>query len=164
MQAIHLTIRAKILLSLCIVILLMGTANVLVVIQMLNYSRQYDAIINNITTANSISGSIKPDIDNEMWNIVAGKIQFNEGKQYEIINNINSKIQWMMENTDSQRAKVKLDVVLRTMQHSYPGCKYDGETRSQIIVRQLKMRPYWKKSGSLPAWWRALFKIMCYLK
>ena len=113
---IHLTIRAKILLSLCIVILLMGTANVLVVIQMLNYSRQYDAIINNITTANSISGSIKPDIDNEMWNIVAGKIQFNEGKQYEIINNINSKIQWMMENTDSQKAKVKLDVVLRTMQ------------------------------------------------
>ena len=112
---IHLTIRARILLSLCIVILLMGTANVLVVIQMLNYSRQYDAIINNITTANSISGSIKPDIDNEMWNIVAGKIQFNEGKQYEIINNINSKIQWMMENTDSQRAKVKLDVVLRTM-------------------------------------------------
>jgi two-component system, sensor histidine kinase YesM len=113
---IHLTIRSKILLSLCIVILLMGTANVLVVIQMLNYSRQYDSIINNITTANSISGSIKPDIDNEMWNIVAGKIQFNEGKQYEIISNINSKVQWMLENTDSQRAKVKLDVVLRTMQ------------------------------------------------
>jgi two-component system, sensor histidine kinase YesM len=113
---ITLTIRARILLSLCIVILLMGTANVLVVIQMLNYSRQYDAIINNITTANSISGSIKPDIDNEMWNIVAGKTQFNTGKQYEIINNINTKVQWMLENTDSQRAKVKLDVILRTMQ------------------------------------------------
>ena len=52
----NLSIRAKILLSLCVVILLMGTANVLVVIQMLNYSRQYDAIITNITTANSISG------------------------------------------------------------------------------------------------------------
>jgi len=115
-DGLHLTIRAKILLSLCIVILLMGTANVLVVIQMLNYSRQYDAIISNITTANSISGSIKPDIDNEMWKIVAGKIQFSEGKQYEIIDSVNSKVKWMMENTDSHKAKVKLDVVLRTMQ------------------------------------------------
>jgi two-component system, sensor histidine kinase YesM len=109
------SIRTKILFSLCVVILLMGTANVLVVIQMLNYSRQYDAIINNITTANSISGSIKTDIDYEMWNIVAGKIEFSEGKQYEIINNVNNKVQWMMEHTDSHKAKVKLDVILRTM-------------------------------------------------
>jgi len=109
------SIRVKILLSLCIVILLMGTANVLVVVQMLNYSRQYDAIINNITTANSFSGSIKPDIDNEMYNIVAGKTQFDQGKQYQIINDVNAKVKWMMANTDSHTAKVKLDVILRTM-------------------------------------------------
>ncbi len=110
------SIRVKILFSLCIVILIMGTANVFVVIQMLNYSRQYDAIITNITTANSISGSIKPDIDNEMWNIVAGKTLFSQGKQYTIINNVNSKVQWMIANTDSHEAKVKLGVILRTMQ------------------------------------------------
>jgi two-component system, sensor histidine kinase YesM len=113
---VHFSIRAKILLSLSIVIMLMGTANVLVVTQMLSYSRQYDAIITNITTANSISGSIKPDIDNEMWNIVAGKILFSEGKQYQIINTVNNKVQWMIENTASHEAKVKLDVILRTMQ------------------------------------------------
>jgi two-component system sensor histidine kinase YesM len=113
---LNLSIRSEILLSLGIVILLMGTANVLVVLQMLNYSRQYDAIINNITTANSISGSIKDDIDHEMWKIVAGIVQFNEGKQYEIIDSVNSKVQWMMGHTDSQKAKVKLDVILRTMQ------------------------------------------------
>ncbi len=113
---LNFSIRAKILLSLCIVILLMGTANVLVVIQMLDYSRQYDAIITNITTATSISGSIKPDIDNEMWNIVAGKTLFNEGKQYQIISDVNSKVQGMIANTDSPEARIKLDVVLRTMQ------------------------------------------------
>jgi two-component system, sensor histidine kinase YesM len=113
---VNISIRVKILFSLCIVILIMGTANVLVVIQMLNYSRQYDAIITNITTANSISGSIKPDIDNEMYNIVAGKTQFDQGKEYQIINNVNTKVKWMMENTDSREAKVKLDVILRTMQ------------------------------------------------
>ena len=69
-------IRAKILLSLCIVILMMGITNVLMMFQWLNYSRQYDAIITNITTANSISGNIKPDIDTEMWKIVSGQDQF----------------------------------------------------------------------------------------
>jgi len=113
---INLTIRMKILLSLGIVILLMGTTNVVSMLQVLSYSRQYDAIITNITTANSISGSIKPDIDNEMWRVVAGKINFVEGKQYDIIDSANTKVQWMMENTDSHRAKVKLDVILRTMQ------------------------------------------------
>ena len=68
---VNLSIRAKILASLCVVIFLMGTANVFSMLQVLSYSRQYDAIITNITTANSISGSIKPDIDNEMWKIVS---------------------------------------------------------------------------------------------
>jgi two-component system sensor histidine kinase YesM len=85
-------------------------------LQVLSYSRQYDAIITNITTANSISGSIKLDIDNEMWKIVSGKVKFSEGKQYEILDNVNTKVRWMMENTDSRRARVKLDLILRTSQ------------------------------------------------
>lgn len=113
---INLSIRTKILLALCIVILLMGTTNVVSMIQVLSYSRQYDAIITNITTANSISGSIKLDIDNEMWKIVSGNIKFSEGKQYEIIDNVNTKVRWMMANTDSPRARVKLDLILRTLQ------------------------------------------------
>src|SRR5215216_4921206 len=113
---VNLSIRAKILASLCIVIFLMGTTNVVSMLQVLSYSRQYDAIITNITTANSISGSIKLDVDNEMWKIVAGKIRFSEGKQYEILDNVNTKVHWMMDNTDSSRAQVKLDLILRTLQ------------------------------------------------
>ena len=107
---INLSIRAKILVSLCIVILLMGTTNALLMFQVLNVSRQYDAIITNIATANSISG-IKSDIDGEMWKIVAGNIAFDEGKQYEIVNDANTKLRSMMENTDSPRARIKLDGV-----------------------------------------------------
>jgi len=113
---INLSIRAKILISLCIVILLMGITNVVSMLQVLNYSRQYDAIITNITTANSISGSVKQDIDNEMWKIVSGKVEFSDGKQYEIIDNVNTQVHWMMDNTDSHRARVKLDLILRTLQ------------------------------------------------
>jgi two-component system, sensor histidine kinase YesM len=116
LTGINLSIRAKILISLCIVIFLMGITNVVSMLQVLNYSRQYDAIITNITTANSISGSIKPNIDNEMWKIVSGEVKFSEGKQYEMIDNVNAEVGQMMANTDSQRAKVKLDLILRTLQ------------------------------------------------
>jgi hypothetical protein len=40
----NLSIRSKILASLCIVIFLMGTTNVVSMLQVLSYSRQYDAI------------------------------------------------------------------------------------------------------------------------
>jgi two-component system, sensor histidine kinase YesM len=112
---IHLSIRSKILLALAIVILMMGLINVELLVQMLNYSRQYDAIINNITTANSISGNIKPDIDTAMWNIVAGKTKFSEGTQYGIISAVNDKLQWMTDHAASAESNIKLEVISRTM-------------------------------------------------
>jgi two-component system sensor histidine kinase YesM len=112
---LNLSVRQKILFSLCIVIVIMSLTNIMLVVQVLSYSRQYDAIIANITTANSISGNIKPDIDTEMWRIVAGKIEFKAGKQYDIINGVNAKVRQMMANTDSPRAKLKLEGILRTM-------------------------------------------------
>jgi two-component system sensor histidine kinase YesM len=113
---INMSIRTKILLSLTIVIVLMGSTNIILVMQVLNYSRQYDVIIHNITTANSISGSIKGDIDSVMWKIVAEKIKFADGNQYTYINEKNAQLYKIMANTDSKPAKVKLDVALRTMQ------------------------------------------------
>jgi two-component system, sensor histidine kinase YesM len=116
LAGINLSIRTKILLSLCIVILLMATTNAVLILQALSYSRQYDAIITNITTANSISGHIKTDIDTEMWKIVAGKTDFRLGKQYEIIGDVETKLRWMMANTDSPKARIKLEGIHRTMQ------------------------------------------------
>jgi two-component system sensor histidine kinase YesM len=111
----HLSVRYKILLSLCIVILIMSIPSVMLVLQVLSYGRQYNAIIDNITTANSISGNIKPAIDTEMWRVVAGKVEFKEGRQYEIIEDTNVKVRQMIANTDSPRARIKLEGILRTM-------------------------------------------------
>jgi len=116
LAGMNLSVRRKILLSFCIVVLMMGAVNAILIIRVLEYNRQYDAIITNITTANSINGYIKPAIDTEMWNIVAGKVEFKDGKQYEIIDNVNSQIQWMIANTDSDKTKIKLEVLLRTME------------------------------------------------
>jgi two-component system sensor histidine kinase YesM len=113
---LNLSIRAKILLSLGIVIVLMGASSMALMLQMLSYSRQYDAIISNITTANSISGSIKPEIDTEIWKIVAGKTNFSEGRQYEIIQDVMDQMARMKANTNSHRAQMKLEVAQRSMQ------------------------------------------------
>jgi len=113
---VNLSIRAKILLALLVVIFIMGSTNALLVAQILKYSRQYDDIISNITTANTITGTIKPEIDNEMWMVVSGKVDFNKGTQYQIINDVNSKLDMMVANTDSQQAKMKLEVVRRTVE------------------------------------------------
>jgi two-component system sensor histidine kinase YesM len=115
LASIHLSIRTKILLTLAIVIVMLGLINAVLLVQMLNYSLQYDAIINNITTANSIGGNIKPNIDTAMWNIVAGRTGFSQGNQYAIINEVNSKLQWMSDHAASAESKIKLEVINRTM-------------------------------------------------
>jgi two-component system sensor histidine kinase YesM len=112
---INLSIRAKILLTLGIVIAMLGMTNVVLMLQMLSYSRAYDSMINNITTANSLNGYIKPAIDTEMWNIVAGKIEFGQGKQYEIINDVNNKLEWMTVHAASAESRIKIEVISRTM-------------------------------------------------
>ncbi|MGB8647960.1 MAG: sensor histidine kinase [Anaerolineae bacterium] len=112
---VNLSIRAKILIAFGIIILLMGLINAALFVQMSSYTRQYDAIIYNITTANSINGYIKPAIDTEMWNIVAGKTEFTSGKQYEIIDGVNTQVQSMMANTDSTEAKKRLEIIQRTL-------------------------------------------------
>jgi two-component system sensor histidine kinase YesM len=112
---INLSIQAKILLTLGIVIVMLGMTNVILMLKMLSYSRAYDSMINNITTANSLNGYIKPAIDTEMWNIVAGKIEFAQGKQYEIIDDVNSKLEWMTAHAASAESRIKLEVISRTM-------------------------------------------------
>jgi two-component system sensor histidine kinase YesM len=111
----NLSVRSKIMLVLGVVVFMMSVVNIILIVRVLQYNRQYDAIITNITTANSINGHIKPAIDKEMWNIVAGKIDFEQGQQYEIIDSTNKQLQWMMLNTDSSDSKIRLEILLRTM-------------------------------------------------
>ena len=113
--SIRFSLRTKILLSFFTVILLISAMNVLLILEALRFNRQYDAIITNITTANSINGYIKPSIDTEMWNIVSGKTEFDGGNQYEIIAQVNNQIESMMANAESDKSRIKLEVIYRTM-------------------------------------------------
>src|SRR5690349_910278 len=78
----RLSIRDKILLALLVVVVLMSVPYVFLIVPGMQYMAQYDALIQNITAANSINGYIKPWIDAEMWDIIAGKKPFSQGNQY----------------------------------------------------------------------------------
>ena len=57
---LRLSIRDKILLALLMVVFLMSVPYVFLIVPGMEYKAQYDTIIQNITTANSINGYIKP--------------------------------------------------------------------------------------------------------
>jgi two-component system sensor histidine kinase YesM len=116
LSRLRLSIRSKILAALLFVVCLMSIPYVVLTVPGLAYKRQYDSIIENITTANSINGHVKQSIDTEMWNIVAGKQSFGDGQQYAIINDVNHRLDQMIDNTDSQRGKIKLQVIKRTLE------------------------------------------------
>lgn len=111
----RLSIRDKILLALLMVVILLSVPYVFLIIPGMQYKAQYDMLIENITTANSINGYIKPAIDAEMWDIIAGKKSFAEGAQYTILTDVDQRVQLMIANTDSEKGRVKLDVIQRTL-------------------------------------------------
>ena len=113
--SLNISIRAKILVSFIVVIVMLSCVNVVLMLNSLHYSEQYNTIVTNITDANSINGIVKTSIDSEMWDIVAGKIEFENGKQYEIIDQANDNIRELMKNVSSKESRTRLDVTLRTM-------------------------------------------------
>ncbi|MCE1253248.1 MAG: sensor histidine kinase, partial [Anaerolineae bacterium] len=110
-----LSIRTKIMFSFFIIIVLMGATNATMIVSGLQYRYQYDNLLRNITTANSINGYVKPTIDGIVWDIVSGRRDFKEGAQYQVIDDIDAKISEMKRTANSDKGRLKLDVILRTM-------------------------------------------------
>jgi len=74
---------------------------------------QYDKIITNVSRANRLSQIVKVNISDEIWDIVAGKIEFNEGNQYVILRQIRSGILGMMDSTSNEKNRQLLVVASR---------------------------------------------------
>ena len=112
---INISLRSKILLSFFIVLLLLVATNTMMILQVLRINHVYDDMITNITTANNILAYIKPEIDTEMWDIVAGKKEFSEGNQYQIIGQVNDQIETLYANANTDKSRIKLEVIRRTL-------------------------------------------------
>ncbi|MBI9049485.1 MAG: sensor histidine kinase [Anaerolineaceae bacterium] len=115
LSSIPLSIRSKLLLSFFAILIMMASINIVLVVRAMTYKSQYDILINNITTANEITGNFRSDLDTALWDIVKGEVNFEDGNQYQIIDEVNHKIEEMGANADSDEEEKKLEVIRRTM-------------------------------------------------
>ncbi|MBZ4644880.1 MAG: methyl-accepting chemotaxis sensory transducer [Clostridia bacterium] len=112
---VKLSIRSKIILMVVTVIALLGVLNLTLLFNSFKYSSQYNKVIDNVIIANNINGVVK-SIDLEMREIVNGKKNFKNGKQYEIISEIEKNTKRIIEQASTEDTKTKIDIIQRTMQ------------------------------------------------
>lgn len=76
---------------------------------------RYDRMITNVNRTNRVNQIVQMDITNELWDIVAGNKAFSEGEQYEIIDDINNRLQQIKLNTGVTESRQLLEVTGRAM-------------------------------------------------
>lgn len=76
---------------------------------------KYNRLIGNIENANSLNRMVKSDISNELWSIVVGQKSFDEGKQYEMIENVNNALSNLEASTSNKKDRQLIEVTQRTM-------------------------------------------------
>jgi two-component system sensor histidine kinase YesM len=62
---------------------------------------QYEGIIENVYSANSLSSRLKDEIYTTMWNVVTGKTEFADNTQYELIDRIRKKLDELEKHANS---------------------------------------------------------------
>ena len=109
------SIKERIKISYVIIILLMITPPVITIGSFVVQMGRYDLIITNVSKTNRLNQTVKMDISNEIWDIVAGNKKFAEGSQYEIIDGINESLEDIMRTTEERENRQMLEVAGRAV-------------------------------------------------
>lgn len=109
------SIKERIKLSYVIIILLMITPPVITIFSFVVQMVRYDLIITNVSKTNRLNQTVKMDISNEVWDIVAGNKKFEEGRQYDIIDGINESLDDIMRTTEERENRQMLEVAGRAV-------------------------------------------------
>ncbi len=78
------------------------------------YARQYDKIISNVSNANRINNIAKNELPEELWNIICGKKEIIDGRQYEMMNEITFGLEGILKSTKNSESRDKIEVAIRT--------------------------------------------------
>ncbi|MDD3213323.1 MAG: sensor histidine kinase, partial [Eubacteriales bacterium] len=81
---------------------------------MRSYADTYHQAIMQVERVSSLKPLVNSDIPDEMWSIVAGRITFGEGRQYELMDTINTTMEELM-TTAAGGNSTELTVARRTM-------------------------------------------------
>ncbi len=101
-------------LSYSILIFIMIIPSLYSIITIQTHTKGYDNIITNVSNANQINKIAKIDIPNELWDIVCGRKNFDEGRQNAMLEEISIIISDMLLNTTNKETIEKLKVAQRT--------------------------------------------------
>ncbi len=110
------SIKERIKISYVIIILLMITPPVITIVSFVVQMVRYDLIITNVSKTNRLNQTVKMDISNEIWDIVAGNKKFDEGSQYDIIDGINESLDDIMRTTEERENRQMLEVAGRAVE------------------------------------------------
>ena len=76
---------------------------------------QYERIIENVSSANSLSNGLQDEIYITIWNVVAGKTRFGDNPQYELIASIKSRLDGLERNANSEDDSYLITVARNTL-------------------------------------------------
>ncbi len=77
---------------------------------------QYERIIENVYSANSLSSQLQDEIYITIWNVVAGKTRFEANTQYELIDRIRGRLNELEKDANSADDSY----LIRGAQHAEP--------------------------------------------
>ncbi len=109
------SLRQTLKMSYIIIICLMFVAPAISLVSSWFQTVQYDRMITNVSRTNRLNLIIRTDISNEIWDIVAGNKNFDAGSQYQIIDDVNRRLEEIFENTEVRENRRLLEVAGRAM-------------------------------------------------
>lgn len=77
------------------------------------HTKQYSQIISNVSNANNISSIAKDQLPSELWNIICGKKEIEEGDHNRMLDEINSGLSLMLLTNKNAESQGKLEVANR---------------------------------------------------
>lgn len=77
---------------------------------------QYERIIQNVYSANSLSSHLKGEIYTTMWNVVSGKTSFEDDTQYELIDRIMNRLDELERNANSEDNSYLIQVARNSLE------------------------------------------------
>ena len=114
------SIRRRILYSYIVILTMMLVIAIFILSTLSMLTTRYDTLIATVNDASTLTQIVQQDISNEIWEIVAGKKDFDQGRQYQIMHNINQRINALYQ-TSSATNREQLEHAERAMEtlHAY---------------------------------------------
>lgn len=136
------SIRHKIQTSYILIIMMMLAPPVTTIGSSIYQQIRYDHIITNVSKTNRLNQTVKTDVANEIWDIVAGNKKFAEGRQYAILDGINESLADIMGTTELGKNRQMLEVAGRavdTLRRNVDSLGVQMEENYPVIENEKKL-------------------------